>query len=939
MSSAETETTYDSDSNPILVTTRDRFDNETQGGPLGNPTTHPYARVSYVAYYYDAASRLTNTVNVGTNGGTSYTRPGTPPARSDTVLVTTTGYLADAVQQVTLTGAPTGGTFKLTFGGQTTTTLAYNATAATVQSALQNLSSIGANNALVSGPAGGPWLVRFAGALAGTPETEMVGNGSGLTGGSSPSVTVGTTSQGGDSGRVQTLTDPRALISKTDYDLLGRTVRTIQNFVAFAPSNSADQTTQYTYDGSNHILTLSAVLPGSVLETTQYTYGVTGSIINSNDLLASTTYPANGQANTESYTYDALGEMITKTDRDGTTHSYSFDVLGRPISDSVTTLGNTVDGTVRRIDTAYDTGGRPYLYTSYANASGTTIVNQVEDIYNGLGELITEYQSHSGAVNLSTTPKVQYAYSFVATSGGPNHSRLVSMTYPNGRVLNYTYNSGVDDRISRLSSLSDNSATLEAYSYLGLSTIVQRSHPQNGVNQTYIIPGGNSDGGDQYTGLDRFGRVVEKRWVNVNTSTVTDDFLYSYDRDGNVLTRTNALNSSFTEQYSYDGLNRLVSFTRGSSTESWSLDAVGNWLSVTSAGSTQTRTFNSQNQITSISGASTPVYDANGNMMYDQTGTHYVYDAWNRQGIEGSLRNSYDASGRCITSAVPPNKNDLYYSSAWQVLEEDYVPAVGASQQTQYVWSAAYVDALVERDVGATREYVQQDANWNTTAAVNVSGSHVDERYVYDPYGSPTYYTSTWTVESSSSLNWVYLFQGGRYDGYQNGVNGWVSIGTYSFRHRDDSPTLGQWLEQDPAGYLASGSNLYCSLADNPIVNTDPSGLLDPTGGLRGTTVTSSYVQYPLFTTQTLIELGIISTGTVTIVTTTKSGRKPVWKCSTKPRGECPAQCCKPFVAYGMTKAETKKAAETACQNAGCHTPGGTPFNCNCGHTTCTKIR
>src|SRR5262249_55594515 len=146
------------------------------------------------------------------------------------------------------------------------------------------------------------------------------------------------------------------MISKTDYDLLGRTLRTIDDFVAFAPSNSADRTTQYTYDGSNHILTLAAILPvGS--ETTQYTYGVTGSIINSNDLLASVTYPANGQGNTESYTCDALGEKLTKSDRNGNTHSYSYDVLGRPTSDSVTTLGANVDGSVRRLDTAYDTSG------------------------------------------------------------------------------------------------------------------------------------------------------------------------------------------------------------------------------------------------------------------------------------------------------------------------------------------------------------------------------------------------------------------------------------------------------------------------------------------------------------------------------------------------------------------------------------------------------
>jgi hypothetical protein len=35
------------------------------------------------------------------------------------------------------------------------------------------------------------------------------------------------------------------------------------------------------------------------------------------------------------------------------------------------------------------------------------------------------------------------------------------MTYPSGRVLNYKYASGVDDRINRLTSLSDNTGTLD----------------------------------------------------------------------------------------------------------------------------------------------------------------------------------------------------------------------------------------------------------------------------------------------------------------------------------------------------------------------------------------------------------------------------------------------------------------------------------------------
>jgi hypothetical protein len=55
---------------------------------------------------------------------------------------------------------------------------------------------------------------------------------------------------------------------------------------------------------------------------------------------------------------------------------------------------------------AYDTGDRPYLYTSYNAVSGGSVVNQVEDVYNGLGQLITEYQAASGAVNTSSTPSV-----------------------------------------------------------------------------------------------------------------------------------------------------------------------------------------------------------------------------------------------------------------------------------------------------------------------------------------------------------------------------------------------------------------------------------------------------------------------------------------------------------------------------------------------------
>jgi hypothetical protein len=98
-------------------------------------------------------------------------------------------YGTNAIQSVTITGAPAAGTFTLTFGGQTTPALAITATAAQVQLALQGLSSIGLGNVLVTGPAGGPWQVTFQGTKGNQPQTLMT-TANTFTGGTTPGVTV-----------------------------------------------------------------------------------------------------------------------------------------------------------------------------------------------------------------------------------------------------------------------------------------------------------------------------------------------------------------------------------------------------------------------------------------------------------------------------------------------------------------------------------------------------------------------------------------------------------------------------------------------------------------------------------------------------------------------------------------------------------------------------
>ncbi len=239
----------------VAITSDGSLNATAAGGTLA-------ARLSYVASYYDTADRTIFTVDVGTNGGSVWTRPSSVSdnARSDTVLITSYTY----------------------------------------------------------NPAG----------------------------------------------EVDVETDPKGIVSKSFYDGLGRVTYSVQawhaNGTSFNPtvvnslptSDSSDQTTAYTYDGANHILTLTTIVPsGETNQTTKYVYiisdatsagFVSSPVVYSNDLLWVTEYPdtttgqpSSANANTLLSTYNALGEPITKRDQNGVTHTYSYDVLGRVTLDGV----------------------------------------------------------------------------------------------------------------------------------------------------------------------------------------------------------------------------------------------------------------------------------------------------------------------------------------------------------------------------------------------------------------------------------------------------------------------------------------------------------------------------------------------------------------------------------------------------------------------------
>ncbi|MEM1353906.1 MAG: LamG-like jellyroll fold domain-containing protein [Planctomycetota bacterium] len=680
-----------------------------------------------------------------------------------------------------------------------------------------------------------------------------------------------TTTAYNDAGEAYSVTDPKDITSQTEFDDMGRPRKQIDNYQTSGSGTDINRTTEYTYTPDSQQATITAKMTSPADdEVTTYVYGVTtaaGSEINANNILAAIQYPTDTPSSRIDHKVNRLGQLIERKDQNGTAHLYEYDALGRPTADKADTLGNNIDDAVRRLTTTYTTRGQVNTLTSHSSTTGSGgEVNQVLFEYNDFGQLTSDWQEHDGAVTTtggSASKRVQYAYADGASAS--NQIRPTSITYPDsgsgGRVIDYNYgpSGGGTDKLNRIHAIKDGSTNLVEYKYLGGGRAVVADYTEPNVK---LDLWGSTVG--TYDGLDRFGRVIDQRWVDYAGSPVDVARLqYGYDRDSLPNFRRDAVahaaGKGFDELYSRDGLNRLNNYQRGllntgntsistlSFEQDWSLSQVANWDAFdqdnTGNGTNdlaQTRTHNQVNEITGITNTTgtpwiNPAYDAAGNTTtlpkpeLPGEGFTASYDAWNRMvalneesggtkvaEYEHDARNfrirkeTYDGTGTLQDTF------DFYYTSGWQCIEE--VQTGTASVTSQFVWGLRYIDDLVCRDrtvsAATTRQYALSDRRFNTVAIVDTSGN-VEERYAYTPYGGVEFLSDTWDDEGTGSFEWVYLFQGLRRD---------QESGLIENRNRVLHPTLGRFLQRDPLGY-PDGMNAYAAyhvIGDG----VDPSGFI-----------------------------------------------------------------------------------------------------------------
>jgi RHS repeat-associated protein len=738
-----------------------------------------------------------------------------------------------------------------------------------------------------------------------------VGTDGGGTGWSRPTTipasdadTLVTTYEYDAAGDVEATTDPAGRVDKRSYDSAGRLTQTIENYVEGGSSSSSsssggagcvgsNRTTNYEYNLDNNLVKLIAQNAATGTQETEWIYGVDnvtkGSLINSNALLwkkvvpsggcpdesSSSSSSSGGSAGTSTYKYNRQGQATEFEDAAGTTHTYSYDKLGRMTSDVASNLAAALDASITEIHRSYDNHLRLEKVASKGSGSGgIETKNEVAFEYNGFGQLIADKQEHDGAVDVgSASRKVQYEYA----PGTANTIRRTGMTYPSEETTTIKYSSEEAKKLSRPDTLALGSTDEVSYRYLGVATFVGVEYDPT-IAMTYE-DGGTGDAGDKYSGLDRFGRVVQTRWTLTDPSTeVLQNVSYGYDQASNRNWRRNDLahdkNGAEKDRhdnfYWYDGLYQVIERQQGNLTgttgnpytgignkqrdEDWCYDETGNWQNYDYDGPeppsedvNQVRTHNRVNEICSVSGPSgvvQPTYDEVGNQTADIAPGDWdkqydlKWDAWNRmiEVKDGSIvlqTYAYDGLTRRTTST---DQNDdvihYYYNSQWRAVEE-YPDLVATTPKRLYLWGLRNRWDLVkrERDTNGNgtldeERYVLYDA-MDPVAICDENGA-VKQRFEYSPFGEVTFMDkefvpisgSSGSSSSSSSSEespetWNWLFHGEFRD---------EDTGYYNYGYRYYNDSTGRWISRDPIGER-DGNNLYEFGRNNAVVWPDRFGL------------------------------------------------------------------------------------------------------------------
>jgi len=264
-----------------------------------------------------------------------------------------------------------------------------------------------------------------------------------------------------------------------------------------------------------------------------------------------------------------------------------------------------------------------------------------------------------------------------------------------------------------------------------------------------------------------------------------------------------------SKTYGYDALDRLTSFSDGTTSISYAYDATGNRTSQTIGGNANTYAIaTNSNRVNSIAGAATTltyVHDANGSVTNDGSKA-FVYDATGRlTSVTGVATYQLNGLGQRVKKTANSATTLFAYDEAGKLIGE-YDQAGSVIQET------VYLGDLPLATIKLTGTYYIHADHLNTPRQINnQQGQAV---WTWD---TATFGASLPNDNPSGLGAFKYnLRHAGQYADEETGL-------FYNY-FRDYDPKTGRYVQSDPIG-LAGGINTYAYVGGNPLSNSDPLGL------------------------------------------------------------------------------------------------------------------
>ncbi len=418
------------------------------------------------------------------------------------------------------------------------------------------------------------------------------------------------------------------------------------------------------------------------------------------------------------YSYDANGNLVSKTDARNITTTYGYDAINRnttvSYSDSTPSITHTYDtatlgkGRLQKAETAGGMGSRVTI-NAY-DAMGRPLSKSQQFFYLGAwGTSYTTQQTYDLAGNIKT------------------------LTYPSGHTVDYSY-----DQAGRLSSFSGNLggsprtyADTIGYNAAGqmikerFGTNTSLYHNSHYNNRQQLV---STRVGDSATDESNWSRGAIDFFYGSTAVASGDKFANDTDNNGNLRRQINWVPLAGgghvipqRDDYIYDALNRVSSFTEAQmnsggqwtlnvASQSFSYDRYGNRQITSASGgvSNYNPTYDTTNNNNRIVGLG---YDAAGSITSDPlTGGTMTYDAENRllTATSGGGGNYvYNADGKRVRRITAGQEIWHVYGCGGELLAEYEANAQPTAPLKEYGYRGGQLLIVAESGSGGGVSFVK----------------------------------------------------------------------------------------------------------------------------------------------------------------------------------------------------------------------------------------